>query len=104
MAVFYNFFKDYLVPLFSVLAIFATAWQALKRTPAQNTLDDSSAALNFQKVVIKLTGEVESLKAIVNNSELEMTLKIKLGEKPDIVKWQWTKKEEDVASNYLPTG
>jgi hypothetical protein len=91
----------YVLTGISLLLLGLQVYIAFFRGKAQNLSDGSTAALNYQKMVIELQGEikhnqeeVKELRGILENSHLEVKLEITMGEAPIVKEWKWTPREE----------
>jgi len=73
-----------------------TAWFSFRRTKSQNILDDSTASVNYRKLVIDLQAEVKDLRTLLDRSHLEVSMSIKMGEQPTVTSWRWLRREDDV--------
>jgi NhaP-type Na+/H+ and K+/H+ antiporter len=68
-------------------------WLSFRRTKFQNVLDDSTASVNYRKLVVELQAEVKELTNKLDASHLEVSMSIEYGKKPDIIDWKWIKKD-----------
>jgi len=87
-----------------VILIFST-WVAFRRVKSQNMVDDSAVALNYRTLVINLQAEVKeskdeikTLKQMMENAHLEISLSVRVGEKPEITGYRWKTKIEEVTT------
>ncbi len=78
----------------TVIAIIGALPQ-FKRFRSQNALDDSSAASTYRKMVLDLQIEIDELRARLDHAHLEVNMKVQMGEKPEIVSWNWRARVEE---------
>ena len=72
----------------TIIAIIGALPQ-LKRFRSQNALDDSNAATTYRKMALELQGQVDELRARLDHAHLEVNMKVQIGERPEIVSWNW---------------
>lgn len=91
----------------NLIILAVTAWASFRRSAFQNTVDDSSAALNYRKIVVDLQTEVkdaktevkeakkevDDLRRIMEQSHLEVQMVIEVGGAPVIKHWKWREVE-----------
>jgi hypothetical protein len=73
----------------TLVNILFTTWLAFRRTKSQNILDDSSASINYRKMVIELQAEVKELRELIDHAHLYIELGIQVDNAPVIKKWEW---------------
>jgi hypothetical protein len=73
----------------TLVNILFTTWLAFRRTKSQNILDDSSASINYRKMVLELQAEVKELRELIDCAHLYIELGIQVDNAPVIKKWEW---------------
>jgi len=80
----------------NLIILGVTAWFSYRRTKFENIVDDSTAATNYRKLVIDLQTDVrearqenKEIKDMLANSHLDIGMRIQVGEKPEIISWNW---------------
>jgi hypothetical protein len=81
--------------ILGVVNTIAIGFIAFKRSGFQNLVDDSTAANNYQKLVIELQAKVDHMQALLDHSHLDVSMSIHMGEQPVITAWRWLRREED---------
>lgn len=95
-----------------VLALLITAYNGFRRVGSQNSLDDSVAASNFQKLAVEIRAEttkeidkyrkeITDLRNTIESSHLEVKLEIQMGDAPRVVAWEWKQRDKAVT---IPSG
>lgn len=72
----------------TIIAIIGALPQ-LKRTRAQNSVDDANAATIYRKIVVDMQLKMDELEARLDHAHLDIGLSIQMGEKPEITSWKW---------------
>jgi len=88
-------FTEIVLGVFTLINTLALGYVAFKRGSFQNTVDDSTASINYRHLVIDLQKELAEVKTLVNKSHLEVSMSIRMGEQPQVVSWRWLRKEDD---------
>ena len=78
-----------------VLSVGGSWWVANRRAPAQNAVDDSTAANTFRRMVLEQQVQIDELKSRLERAHLEVSLRVQVGEKPEILNWKWEAKLEE---------
>ena len=66
----------------------------LKSVRPKSLLDDSSAAGNFQKLVLELQSEVSELHNKIDGKQLKVHMTIEIDKAPVVDNWQWVNLSE----------
>ncbi len=91
--------SNILVTIANLIILGATVFVSWKSARSKIVVDDSQASVNFQNIVIQLQAqakedrkEIKSLKEMMENANLEISLSIQVGEKPEVTYWKWATK------------
>jgi len=91
---------NYFFLLAQVIMLVVGGYFTFRRVKSQNILDDSTASVNYRKLVIDLQAEVKDLQQLLDRSHLEVSMSIKMGEQPTVTSWRWLRREDD--ANVVP--
>jgi len=86
---------EIIIGLFTLVNSIALGFVVFRRSHFQNAVDDSTASINYRKLVIDLQMEVASMKQLLDRSNLEVSMSIKMGEQPTVTSWRWLRREGD---------
>ncbi len=81
--------------ILGVVNTIAIGYVAFRRSKFQNLLDDSTAAVNYQKAVTELQSKVDHMQMLLDHSHLDISMSIHMGEQPVITAWHWLRRESD---------
>jgi hypothetical protein len=81
--------------IITLINTIALARITFRRSSFQNAVDDSTATLNYRKLVVDLQAKVTEMEELLDRSHLEVSMSIKMGEQPTVTAWHWLSREED---------
>ena len=89
------------IEILTILNTIFLAWVLIRRSNFQNTVDDSTASLNYRKLVIDLQAKVAEMESLLGRSHLEVSMSIKMGEQPTVTSWRWLRREDDINQSVM---
>ena len=81
--------SEWITLIASVFAVLISSYVALKGVRPKQLLDGSTAAENFQDIVVKLQGEVKELRDKLDGKQLKVHMTIEIDKAPTVDKWEW---------------
>jgi D-alanyl-lipoteichoic acid acyltransferase DltB (MBOAT superfamily) len=90
-----EFSIEIVLGIITLINTVALGWVVFRRSNFQNSVDDSTASLNYRKLVIDLQAKVTEMEDLLGRSHLEVSMSIKMGEQPTVTAWHWLRREED---------